>query len=260
MLVASLIGGAVWVLLPAIARVHFNVNEIITTLLLNFVAVFWVIYWAGEPWRDPTSVGGVKSRLIPDQAELPLIPFGSAEVPIGFFLATAVAVAAWLILRQTTVGYEVTMLGASPGNARFAGIPTRKLLIYSLLVGGAMAGLAGTIEMMGNQFRFGSALSYNTGYTGIVVAVLAAGSAIGVVAMAIVFALIAIIGGIMRAEGTSFDIIFAMYGITLIVASIAQGLAGFKLVRHRPSSPQKELTTEPEYIDKQPAAEKPGVN
>ena len=135
MLIASLIGGAVWVLLPAMARVRFNVNEIITTLLLNFVAVFWVIYWAGEPWRDPDSVGGVKSKLIPSQTELPAIPFGEAEIPIGFFIAAAVAVLAWLILRQTTIGYEVTMLGASPGNARFAGIPTHKLLTYSLLVG-----------------------------------------------------------------------------------------------------------------------------
>ena len=71
MFVAGAIGGAAWVLLPAIARVRFNVNEIITTLLLNFVAVYWVIYWAGEPWRDRTSVGGVKSELIPSQAELP---------------------------------------------------------------------------------------------------------------------------------------------------------------------------------------------
>ena len=260
MLVASLIGGALWVLLPAIARVYFNVNEIITTLLLNFVVVFWVIYWAGEPWRDPTSVGGVKSKLIPSQVELPLLAFGSAEIPVGFFIATAVAVAAWLILRQTTIGYEVTMLGASPASARFAGIPTRRLLIYSLLVGGAMAGLAGTIEMMGNQYRFGSALSNNTGYTGIVVAVLAGGSAIGVVAMAIVFALIAIVGGIMRAEGTSSDIIFAMYGITLIVASIAQGLSRFKLVRRAPPSLDDDVTTERRYSGDQAAMEKPSVN
>lgn len=123
-----------------------------------------------------------------------------------------------------------------------------------------MAGLAGTIEMMGNQYRFGSALSNNTGYTGIVVAVLAGGSAIGVVAMAIVFALIAIVGGIMRAEGTSSDIIFAMYGITLIVASIAQGLSSFKLVRRPPPSADDDLPTGPGYSGEQAAMEKPGVN
>jgi general nucleoside transport system permease protein len=123
-----------------------------------------------------------------------------------------------------------------------------------------MAGLAGTIEMMGNQHRFGSALSNNTGYTGIVVAVLAGGSAIGVVAMAIVFALIAIVGGIMRAEGTSSDIIFAMYGITLIVASIAQGLSSFKVVRRPPPSLDEDLTTEGRYSGEQAAMEKPSVN
>ena len=231
MIVASLIGGAVFVLLPALARVHFNVNEIITTLLLNFVAAFWVLYWAGKPWRDPTSVGGVKSESIPSQAEIPLLMFGSVEIPAGFLIAVAIAVLVWVIIRQTTLGYEVTMLGASPDSARFAGIPTQRLLVYALLAGGAMAGLAGALEMMGNAHRFGGGLSNNTGYTGIVIAVLAAGSALGVVALSIVFALIAIIGGIFRAEGASAEIVLAMYGLTLIFASVGQGLAQFKLVR-----------------------------
>jgi ABC-type uncharacterized transport system permease subunit len=259
MFLAAMIGGAIWVLLPAIARVQFNVNEIITTLLLNFVAVYWVIYWAGKPWRDKTSLGGVKSQLLPGQTELPFLTFGSAEIPLGFFLATAVAVLTWAILRHTRVGYQITMLGASPGSARFAGIPTRRLLICSLLVGGAVAGLAGTIEMMGNQHRFGSALSNNSGYTGIVVAVLAGGSAIGVVGIAIVFALIAIVGGIMRAEGTSSDIIFAMYGITLIVASTAQALSSFRLVRRDPPSldgPPRDTR----YGDQGSVMEQPSVN
>ncbi len=258
MFVAGAIGGAAWVLLPAIARVRFNVNEIITTLLLNFVAVYWVIYWAGEPWRDRTSVGGVKSELIPSQAELPELAFGSAEVPLGFFLATAVAIVVWLVLRHTRVGYELTMLGASPDSARFGGIPTRRLLIWALLIGGVMAGLAGTVEMMGNQHRYGSALSNNSGYTGIVVAVLAGGSAIGVVAIAIVFALIAIVGGIMRAEGTSSDIIFAMYGITLIVASVAQALSSFRVARRLPP-PQSDDPPEPPPQGRL-ALEQPGLD
>jgi simple sugar transport system permease protein len=231
MILGSLVGGALWILLPAIARVRFHVNEIITTLLLNFVAIYWVLYWAGKPWRDPTSVGGVKSESIPEQAEIPLLAFGDTEIPAAFLGAVAIAVLVWLVMRHTTLGYELTMLGASPNSARFAGIPTKRLLIYALLAGGAMAGLAGALEMMGNAHRFGSAISNNTGYTGIVIAVLAAGSALGVVAMSIVFALIAIIGGIFRAEGTSSDIIFAMYGLTLILAALGQGLAHFKLRR-----------------------------
>jgi general nucleoside transport system permease protein len=231
MLLASLVGGALWILLPAIARVRFNVNEIITTLLLNFVAIYWVLYWAGKPWRDPTSVGGVKSETLPEQTEIPLLVFGDTEIPAGFLGALGIAVLVWLIMRQTTLGYQLTMLGASPSSARFAGIPTRRLLVYALLAGGAMAGLAGALEMMGNTHRFGSAVSNNTGYTGIVIAVLAGGSAPGVVVISIVFALIAIIGGIFRAADTSADIIFAMYGLTLILAAMGQGLAHFRLRR-----------------------------
>lgn len=235
MIVAALIGGALWVVLPALARVHLNVNEIITTLLLNFVAVYWVLYWAGKQWPDPTSVGGVKSLPIPSQSEIPFLPFGSVEIPLGFLGAVAIAVFIWLVMRQTTIGYELTMLGASPSSARFGGIPTRRLLVWTLLVGAALAGLAGALEMMGNAHRFGGALSNNTGYTGIVVAVLAGGSALGVVVIAIVFALIAILGGIFRATGTPSEIIFAMYGLVLIVAATGQGLAQFKLVR-RPTT------------------------
>ena len=121
-----------------------------------------------------------------------------------------------------------------------------------------MAGLAGTVEMMGNQHRYGSALSNNSGYTGIVVAVLAGGSAIGVVAIAIVFALIAIVGGIMRAEGTSSDIIFAMYGITLIVASVAQALSSFRVARRLPP-PQSDDAPEPPPQGRL-ALEQPGLD
>jgi simple sugar transport system permease protein len=255
MIAACLIGGAVFVLLPALARVRWNVNEIITTLLLNFVAAFWVLYWAGKPWRDPTSVGGVKSESIPTHAEIPLLTFGSVEIPAGFAIAVAIALLVWAIIRHTTLGYELTMLGASPDSARFAGIRTQRLLVYALLAGGAMAGLAGALEMMGNAHRFGGGLSNNTGYTGIVIAVLAAGSALGVIALSIVFALIAIIGGIFRAEGASSEIVLAMYGLTLIFAAVGQGLAQFKLVRRPADTDQPEPGDETGYGPSSPQVE-----
>jgi simple sugar transport system permease protein len=236
MIVASLIGGALWVVLPALARVRLNVNEIITTLLLNYVATYWVLYWISKPWRDPLSLGGVKSKPIPEAAEVPGITFGSVEIPVGLLIAVVVALVVAFVMHQTKVGYEFTMLGASPSAARFAGIPTNRLLVCSLLAGGAMAGLAGALEMMGNAHRYGAALSNNTGYTGIVIAVLAGGSALGVLALSIVFALIGIMGGIFRAEGASSEIVLAMYGLTLIFAAIGQGLWRFKIVRRPPSS------------------------
>lgn len=247
MIAASLIGGALWILLPAIARIRFNVNEIITTLLLNFVAVYWVLYWAGKPWRDPASVGGVKSERIPSAAEIPPLAFESVQIPAGFVIALGLAFLVWLVMRQTTVGYELRVLGASPSTAHFAGIPTQRLLVYALLGGGAMAGLAGALEMMGNAHRYGAALSNNTGYSGIVIAVLAGGSPLGVVALSIVFALIAIIGGIFRAAGASAEIVQAMYGLILIVAAIGQRMAHFRIVRRSPAPTDEPIDEDVGY-------------
>jgi simple sugar transport system permease protein len=236
MIAASLVGGALWVLVPALARVRLNVNEIITTLLLNYVAAYWLLYWVSKQWRDPLSLGGVKSKPLPETAEVTAVSFGSVEIPVGFLIGVAAALFVAFFMHRTRIGYEFSILGASPAAARFAGIPARRLLVFSLLAGGALAGLAGALEMMGNVHRYGYALSNNTGYTGIVIAVLAGGSPLGVLALSIVFALIQITGGIFRAEGASAEIVLAMYGLILMVAAIGQGLMRFKFVRRSTDS------------------------
>jgi ABC-type uncharacterized transport system permease subunit len=233
MLLASMAVGAFWMLMPALARIYLGVNEIITTLLLNFIAGYWVLYWAGNPWRDPLSLGGVKSNLIPDQTQLSGVQLGSVLMPAGFLIAVVIAVVTWLVVRHSTFGFQVRILGASPRTARFAGISIHKLTIGVLLLGGAMAGLGGSLEMMGEIDRFGQALSNNTGYTGIVVAVLATGSELGVIVMAVVFAVITVIGNIVRVAGASSDLVFAMYGLTLVFAGMGQGLAQIRVVRRR---------------------------
>jgi ABC-type uncharacterized transport system permease subunit len=233
MVMAGMAAGAIWILVPALGRVYFNISEIITTLLLNFVAGFWIVYWAAGPWRDPQSIGGLKSDLLPEQSFLPPVGIGSASIPLGFFIGVGIAVALWLVVRQTRFGYEVTILGASPRTALYAGISTRRLTIAVLLLGGAFAGLAGTLQMVGEVHRYGDALSNNSGYTGVVVAVLAGGSELGVIVMAIVFAVITISGTIFRVAGASSDLIFAMYGLTLIFAAMGQGLAHVKFSRRR---------------------------
>jgi simple sugar transport system permease protein len=231
MVVAGMAAGALWMLVPALGRVYLNISEIITTLLLNFVAGFWIIYWAGGPWRDPQSQGGLKSKLIPEESQLPPLEVGSASIPLGFLIAVGFALGLWLIVRQTTTGYEIAILGSSPRTATYAGIPARRLTIAVLLLGGALAGLAGTLQMSGEVHRYGDALSNNSGYTGIIIAVLAGGSELGVIVIALVFAVLTISGTIFRVAGASSDLIFAMYGVTLIFAAIGQGLAHVRLAR-----------------------------
>jgi simple sugar transport system permease protein len=237
MFVSAMVGGAVWILFPALARVYLGVNEIITTLLLNFVASYWVLYWAAGPWREPLSAGGVQSRMIPLQAQLPLITVGGAGIPVGLMIGLGIAGVSWFVFRQTTLGYEMSLLGASSRTAEYIGLPTKRMLVVAMLVGGALAGLAGVTEMMCVVDRYGPALTNNTGYVGVIIAVLAAGSELGVVVIAILFACITISGNILQVAGASSDLIFAMYGLTLVFAALGQAFAHVKLVRRRPGRP-----------------------
>lgn len=231
MFVAAAAGGAAWALLPALARVYLGVNEIISTLMFNFIAGFWVLYWAGQRWPEPLSAGGVKSRVVPEQTVLQPAHIGEYLIPLGFLIALAVVAVIWLFLRGSVFGYEMSIIGSSPRAATYAGMPTRRITVTVFLLGGAAAGLAGVIEMLGNIQRFAPALSNNVGYTGVVVAVLAGGLGLDLVAMALVFAAITIGGNVLSITGASSDLVFAMYGLTLICAAIGQGLRHLKLVR-----------------------------
>jgi simple sugar transport system permease protein len=231
MFVAAAVCGAIWTIIPALARVYLNVNEIISTLLFNFIAASWVIYWAGAKWGEEASAGSVKSRNVPPQTILETIPVGGGYfVPIGFVVAVVIVAVVWLFLRGSVFGYEMSIIGSSPRAATYAGMPTKRVMIAVFALGGVAAGLAGVLEMLTNVQRYGPALSNNTGYTGVVVAVLAGGFGPELLVMAIVFAVIAIAGNILTITGAPGELVFAMYGLTLVCAAIGQGLRHVRLV------------------------------
>lgn len=233
MIVAGALAGGVWSFIPALARVHLGVNEIIGTLLMNFVAINWVLYWAGEKWAETATAGGVRSTEVAETAQLANFQLGSLFLPMGFLIAVAVAVLVWLGLRYSKLGYETSIVGSSPRAASYAGMHTKRVILTAFVIGGGVAGIAGVIELVGNVHRFGPALSNNAGYTGIVVAVLAGASALGVVGMGIVFAAITTSSSILRVGGSSSDLIFALFGLTLVIAAVGQGLAHLRVVRSR---------------------------
>lgn len=234
MFVAGVLAGAAWSILPALARVYLNVNEIISTLMFNFIAGFWVIYWAGQKWAEPQSAGGVRSELVPQQSVLEPIQIGDYLIPIGFIIAVALAIGIWLFLRRSVFGYEMSIVGSSPRAASYAGMSTKRISLIVFATGGAVAGIAGVIEMLGNVQRFGPLLSNNLGYTGVVVAVLAGGLGPQLLAMALVFAAIAIAGNVLSITGAPSELVFAMYGLTLITAAVGQGIRHVRIVRPEP--------------------------
>ncbi len=178
MVAGGALAGAAWALVPAFLRVRFRIDEVVTTLLLNPVALLFVNGLLQGPWRDPVS-GFPESPRIAVGAELPQLVERS-RVHGGFVLAILIIVAAWYVLARTPAGLRLRAAGLSPHAARFAGIDVPRTLLRAALVSGAIAGIAGMSEVAGIQYRLTGGLSAGYGYTGIVVATLGALSMPGV--------------------------------------------------------------------------------
>ena len=164
------VAGGAWALLPALLRVRFGIDEVVTTLLLNPVALLLVNGLLHGPWRDPAT-GFPESPRIAASAEFPTL-IDRSRLHVGFLLALVVIVVAWYVLARTPAGLRLRAAGLSPHGARFAGINVSRTLLGAALVSGAIAGIAGVSEVAGIQNRLTGGLSPGYGYTGIVVATL----------------------------------------------------------------------------------------
>lgn len=177
------LGGAVWALGPALMRVYLGVDEVVTTLLLNPVALLIVTGLLNGPWRNPET-HFPESERISSNAEFPQI-LSDSRVHLGFVLALAIIVAAWFVLARTATGLRLRAIGLSPEGARFAGIGVERLLLQAALVSGAIAGVAGASEVAGISYQLTDGISSGFGYTGIVVATLGGLTMPGVVVAAL---------------------------------------------------------------------------
>jgi simple sugar transport system permease protein len=176
MMAAGALAGAAWALVPALLRVRLGIDEVVTTLLLNPVALLLVEALLHGPWTDPET-GFPESPRIAESAEFPrlaaYLPFlGRSRLHLGFVIAMLIIAAAWWVSSRTATGLRVRAVGLSPHGARFAGIKVERTLLRVALVSGAVAGLAGVSEVAGIQFRLTAGISPGFGYTGIVVAML----------------------------------------------------------------------------------------
>jgi len=234
MIVTGMVAGALWILVPTFARIQFGVSEVITTFLLNFVAVGWITYWATGPWYAPSAAGGIFAVPIPTQADLGNLRINGAVVNWGILLAVILPFVFWGANRYTKWGYEVTMTGSSERVGRYAGIKVRRLLYGSMLMGGMLAGLAGTINMMGTTYQLTPGLSNNTGFDALVIAVLAGASEIGVLVLGLVYAFLLAAGDAVSVVGVPSHAVYAVIGITLVFGTFGEAYARLRLVRTRP--------------------------
>ncbi|PZN11331.1 MAG: ABC transporter permease [Bacillota bacterium] len=216
LLVAGLAGGALYAVLPAVLRVLWGVNEIFTTVMFNFVALYLVEYLSTGPWNDPTA-GEAITRPIPAGALLPmLIPRGGAHV--GVLLAVAVALGIWWLLYRTVFGYELRSVGSNPRAALYAGIALGRIQVLALCLGGALSGLAGAIEVTGVHQRLLLGLSPNYGVMAILVAVLGRNHPLLLVPVNLAFAvLVAASDSLQRTVGLPASAVFMVQGLAVLV-------------------------------------------
>ena len=178
MLVLGALAGAFWALPPAILRVRFGIDEVVTTLLLNPVALFVVSGLLNGPWRDPVT-RFPESPRIATSAEFPQL-VDRSRLHFGFVVALVLAAVGWFVMTRTATGVRLRAVGLAPRGARFAGISVERTLLGAALVSGAIAGIAGVSEVAGIQFRLTEGISPGYGFTGVVVAMLGGLSMIGV--------------------------------------------------------------------------------
>jgi len=169
-LASGVIGGMLWAALTAWLRISFNANEILTSLMLTYIAQFILVALVTGPWRDPTGFGFPQTALFSDQALAP--SFFGGKLYLGALLAPIVALLAWVVLTKTVLGFQLGVLGHAPRAARFAGFNESRLVLIALLVSGALAGLAGILEATGPIGQLTTTLSPGYGFSAIIVCLL----------------------------------------------------------------------------------------
>lgn len=161
------LAGAVWAAIPAALRAYLGVNEVITTLMMNYIAILLVSHMYHGPWRDPGGYGFPGTARLPETAWLPRL-YGRAH--FGLFFAVVAAALLWFVLQRTKWGFELRITGENPQAARYIGIDIPRLVLVAMLISGALAGLAGVCEVTGVMRRLQQGLTVGYGYTAIIVA------------------------------------------------------------------------------------------
>jgi simple sugar transport system permease protein len=169
MALAGLAGGAIWALIPAVLKAYWAVNEVISTLLLNYVALNILKYFMYGPWRDPIGHGFPLSKTFALNAQLPkIIP--NSRTNLGLVFGIIAAFIVLFIIKKTKFGYRISVIGGNPNAARYAGINVARNIIIAMLISGALAGLAGMVQISGVIHLLQIDINPYYGYTAIIVA------------------------------------------------------------------------------------------
>lgn len=219
MLVAGGVGGMAWAAVPAFLKTRFNANEILTSLMLTYVALLLLSYLVHGPWTDPDGFNFPESRTFGDAATLPVLVEGT-RVHLGALVALAAVAGAWVLIGRSFVGFQIKVVGQAPAAAEYAGFSRNRIIWFTLLLSGGLAGVVGLIEVAGPIGQLLPNISPGYGFTSIIVAFLGRLHPVGILAAALLMAL-SYLGG----ETAQIEL-----GMPLAVTGVFQGMLLFFLL------------------------------
>lgn len=233
MMLAGMAGGLAWAAIPALLRVRFGISEILTSLMLVYVAELLLDYLVRGPWRDPKGFNFPQTPAFSEAALLQPF-FEGGRLHSGLFLAMAAVIVATILFRRTLFGFSISALGEAPRAANFAGFSEKKITFLVFAVSGALAGLAGVVEAAGQVGQLRPGFGQGLGFTAIIVAFLGRLSPIGAALSAMVIAVLLI--GAESAQVVMklpFDLTRFFMGLLLLCVLAGEALNRYRLVIRR---------------------------
>lgn len=230
MAVMGMIGGAVWAFVPGFLKARFQINEIISTLMMNYIAILWNNFWIFNSWSD---AGFQMTPTFPKSAWLPRLAdyareykaFSGVTLHLGVIFGIIAAVVIWWILERSRWGYEIKLIGDNPQAARYAGLNITRNMVLVMMLSGALAGLAGMSEISGVVHRLQERISPGYGFSGIIVAWLAKLNPFAVIPVSILFGALIVAGREIQPSGLSF----LLQGIILFMVISSDILLRYKI-------------------------------
>lgn len=259
MLLAAIIGGAVWAAIPGLLRAYLNTNEILTSLMLNYVAAFlmdYLILDSTSYWRKltgPTALVYPQGKQIPSGAFWPGFTGGGLVLPLGFLFGLVLAAGLFVMVRRTRFGFQLRVIADNPQAARYAGMPNKRMFVSVMLISGALAGLAGASQVgdFSHLLDPNGLQQAQYGYTGIVVAALARYNPLGVVISALFLGAITNAGFNLQSATFPQSLTGVIEGIILFCVLGGEFFTRYRLRWRRvtPSLPSGEVVdTEPQQL------------
>jgi ABC-type uncharacterized transport system permease subunit len=214
------IAGALWAGIAAAMRLLVNVNEAVTTLLLNYVALYLMLYLIYDPWKDLQGSGQPATPPLAARSQLPLL--GDSTLNAGIFVAIAATVVIWFLLTRTSWGFRLSVVGGNPEAARQAGLRVGLLLLSAMLVGGALAGLGGFTQLAGVEYKLRPNFLVTYGYIGFLASWLARHHPVRVAMAATLLAAI-VVGG----DSLQLDSALPAASVNVLMALVLLGVFGW---------------------------------